>query len=154
MNENVKKNLLTGDKFMPELHLRQTGFTYSACRPFPEHRQRIQTFKETGNLSYIFKNELDKAYFAQYAEYGDGKDIGKKTISNKILKDYEISINPKDDGYQRRLRSMVYKFFDKKTGSRTNKNEVLVQELNKPSIKKFERRKMYARFKVNVWATD
>ena len=63
MNEIVNKFLAAGDKFMPEMHLKQPRFTYSACGPFTKNRERIQEFKETGEKSYIYKNELDKAYF-------------------------------------------------------------------------------------------
>ena len=95
MNEVVNKYLLTGDKSMPELHLRQPRFTYRACGPFTKHRLRIQKFRETGNSKHIYKNELDKAYFAHDAAYSDSKDLAKKTISEKILKvrAYEIAIN-------------------------------------------------------------
>ena len=54
MNEIVNKFLLTGDKFMPEMHLKQPGFTYSACGPFTKNKERIQKFKETGDTKYIF----------------------------------------------------------------------------------------------------
>ena len=67
---------------------------------------------------------------------------------------YEIARNCKYDGYQRALAGMVYNFFDKKTGSRVSVNEQLAQELHKPAIKKFKRRKVYARFKDNIWAAD
>ena len=63
MNEIVYKFLLAGDKFMPEMHLKQPGFTYNACGPFAKNKERIQKFKETGDKSYIYKNELDKACF-------------------------------------------------------------------------------------------
>ena len=53
MNEIVNKFLLVGDKFMPEMHSRQPGFTYSACVPFTKNKERIQKFKETGDTSYI-----------------------------------------------------------------------------------------------------
>ena len=59
----INKISLIGDKFMPEMHLRQHGFTYSACWPFTKNKERIQEFKETGNLRYICQNELDKACF-------------------------------------------------------------------------------------------
>ena len=59
MNEIVNKFLLAGDKFMPEVHLKQPGFTYSACGPFTKNKGRIQKFKETGDTRYIYKNELD-----------------------------------------------------------------------------------------------
>ena len=63
MNIMVNKFLLAGDKFMLEMHLRQPGFTYTACGPFTQSKERIQRFKETGDTSYIYKNELDKACF-------------------------------------------------------------------------------------------
>ena len=63
MDEIVNKLLLAGDKFMPEMHLKQPGFTYSACGPFTKNKERIQKFKETGDTTYIYKNEIDKACF-------------------------------------------------------------------------------------------
>ena len=63
MNKVVNKFLLSGDKFMPEIHLKQPGLTYSACGPFIKNKERIQKFKETGDTCYIYKNELDKACF-------------------------------------------------------------------------------------------
>ena len=63
MKKIVSKFLLAGDKFMPEMHLKQAGFTYSACGPNTKNKERIQIFKETGDTSYISKNELDKACF-------------------------------------------------------------------------------------------
>ena len=63
MNETVNNSLLAGDKFMPEMHLKQLGFTNIACGPFTKSKERIPKFKETGDTSYIYKNELDKACF-------------------------------------------------------------------------------------------
>ena len=63
MNEIVNKLLLAGDKFMPEMHLKQPRFTFSACGQFTKNKKRIQKFKETGDTKYIYKNELDKVYF-------------------------------------------------------------------------------------------
>ena len=63
MNDIIHKVLLAGDKCMPEMHLRQPGFTYNACGPFTKNKQRIQKFKETGDSRYIYKNELDKVCF-------------------------------------------------------------------------------------------
>ena len=63
MNEIVNKFLLAGNKFMPVMHLKQPGFTYSACGPFTKNKERIQKFKKTGDTSHIYKNELDKACF-------------------------------------------------------------------------------------------
>ena len=52
------------EKCMTELHLKQPGFTYSACVPFTKHRERIKKFRETSNLKDLYKNELYKACFA------------------------------------------------------------------------------------------
>ena len=116
INKIVNKFLLAGDKFMPEMHLKQLGVTYSACRPFTKNKERVQKFKETGDTSYIYKNELDKACFQHDMAYGDFKDLKRRTASDKILRDktFNVAKNPKYDGYQRGLASIVYKFFDKK----------------------------------------
>ena len=55
MNEIVNKFLLAGDKFMPEMHLRQPGFTYSVCVPFTKNKERIKKCKETGDAKYMIK---------------------------------------------------------------------------------------------------
>ena len=86
MNEIVNKFLLARDKFMLETHLKQPGFTYSACEPFTKDKEGIQKFKETGDISYIYKNELDKSYFQHDMAYGDFKNL-KRTASDKILRD-------------------------------------------------------------------
>ena len=137
---------------MPQLHLKQTGFTYSACGPFTKHRERIQKFRETVKLKYLYRNELDKACFTHDAAFSDSKDLAKRTISDKIFKDraYEIARNRSYDGYQRALASMAYKFFDKKAVLGISVNEQLAEELHKPVIKKFKRRKAYARFKDTI----
>ena len=110
---------------MPELHLKKPGFTYSNCGPLTKHHERIQKCRETGNLKHLYRNELDKACIAHDAAYSDSKYLAKKTISDKILKDraYEIARNYNYDGYQKVLASMVYKFFDKKTGLGGSVNE-------------------------------
>ena len=167
MNNTINKLLLTGDKFMPEIHLRQPQFTYSACGPFTKHEQRIQKFKETGDTNYIYKNELDKACFVHDAAYSDSKDLTKRTVADKILKNkaFDIAKDPKYDGYQRGLASMVYKFFDSKVASPDKKsvgsgaklipqNEQLAEELHKPIIRKFKKRKVYSAFKDNIWGVD
>ena len=150
---------------MPEMHLRQLQFTYSACGLFTKHKQRIQKFKETGDTNYIYKNELDNACFAHDAAYSDSKDLTKRTAADKILRNraFNIAKDPKHDGYQRGLASMVYNFFDKKSkgsGAKhvntklTPQNQQLAEELHKPIIKKFEKRKVYAAFKDNIWGAD
>ena len=167
MNNTLNKLLLAGDKFMPEIHLRQPQFTYSACRPFTKHEQRIQKFKETGDTNYVYKNELDKACFVHDAAYSDSKDLTKRTVADKILKNkaFDIAKDPKYDGYQRGLAFMVYKFFDSKVASPDKKSigsgakltsqiEQLAEELHKPIIRKFKKRKVYSAFKDNIWGAD
>ena len=117
MYEIINKFLLVGDKFIPEMHLKQPGFTYSSCGPLTKNKQRIEKFMKTGNTDFIWKNELDKACFQHDMAYGKSKDLVKRTQSDKVLRDkaFKIVSDPKYDGYQRGLASMVYKFFDKKS---------------------------------------
>ena len=172
MDNTINKFLLAGDKFMPEIHLRQPQFTYSACRPFTKHKQRIQKFKETGDTNYIYKNELDKACFTHDAAYSDSKDLTKRTVADKILKNraFNIAKDQKYDVCQRGLASLVYKIFDSKVASPDKKsvgsgakhvntklapqNEQLGEELHKPIIRKFEKRMVHAAFKDNIWGAD
>ena len=63
MNAIINKFLLVGDRFMPEMHLGQPGFTYSACGPFPKTKERIKKFMQSGNTDFIYRNEVDKACF-------------------------------------------------------------------------------------------
>ena len=125
MNETVHKFLLAGDKFMPKMHLRQHGFTHSACGPFTKNKERIQNVKETGDSRYIYPNELDKASFKRDMAYGDFKDLTRRTASDKIFREkaFNIAKNPKYDGCQRGLASIVYKLFHKITSGSGIKNE-------------------------------
>ena len=157
MNEIVNKFLLAGDNFMPEMHLKQPAFTYSACGPFTKNKERIKKIRETGDTSYIYKNELDKACFQHDMAYCDFKDLKRRTASDKIWSDkaFNIAKNPKYDSYQRGLASMVYKFFDKRSAGSgvdilSEFNEQLAKELHKPIIRKFKKRKFYSGFRDNI----
>ena len=168
MNNIINKFLLAADKFMPEMHLRQPQFVYSACGLFTRHKERIKEFKRTADTRYIYRNELNKACFQHDSFYADHKDLINRTEADKFLRDkaYDIASNPEYDGYQRGLASMVYKFFDKKsTGSGivrdTTKSSSLersssisADELHKPIINKFNKRKVYSQFKDNIWGVD
>ena len=148
MNEIANKFLLVRDKCLPEIHLKQLGFTYSACGPFTKNKEGIEKFMQTGNTNFIYKNELDKACFQHDMAYGKSKDLIKRTQSDKVLKDkaFKIASDPKYDGYQRGLASMVYKFFDKKSkgsGIINESNYQLANELHKPVIRKFKKRKVH-----------
>ena len=129
-------------------------FPGSACGLFTKNKQRIQKFMQTEDTNYIYKNKLDKACFQHDMAYGKYKDLDKKTQSDKVLKDkaFEIANNPKYDGYQRGLASIVYKVFDKKSKVTGIKNEIkenqqLANELHKPTIRKLQKRKVYSSFK-------
>ena len=165
INNIINKFLLAGDKFMPEMQLRQPQFSYRACGPFTKHKQRIQKFKETGDTNYICKNELDKACFVHDSAYSNSKDLIKRTVADKILKNkaFNIAKDQKYDEYQRGLASMFYKFLDEKSEGSGAKhvntklipqNEQLADELHKPIIRKFKNRKVYSTSKNNIWAAD
>ena len=75
INNIINKFLLAGDKFMPESHLRQPEFVYSACSPFTAHNERIKKFKQIGDTRY--RNELNKACFQHDSAYTDKEQIDK-----------------------------------------------------------------------------
>ena len=159
MNEIINKILLTGDKFMPEMHLREPRFTCSACGPFTKNKERVRKFMQTGNTDFIYKNELNKACFQHDMAYGKAKDLVRRTQSDKVLRDkaFKIASDPKYDGYQRGLASMVYKFFDKKSsgsGIINEANHQLANELHQPIIRKFKKRKVYSSYRDNIWGID
>ena len=175
MNNIINRFLLADDKFMPEMHLKQPQFVYSACGPFTRQEERIKKFKQIGDTRYVYRNELDKACFRQDSAYADHKDLINRTKSDKVLRDkaYDIASNPEYDGYQRSLASMVYKYFDKKataepsakhvmgsgikkdpTKSAARSSLILADELHKLVIKKFNKRKVYSQFKDNIWGVD
>ena len=179
MNNVINKFLLAGHKFMPEMHLRQPQFVYSACGPFTRHKERIKEFKRTGDTRYIYRNELDKACFQHDSAYADHKDLINRTEADKVFKDkaYDTASNPEYDGYQRGLASMGYKFFDKKstagptaepsslerTGSGiatagpsalARSSSILADEPYKPITNKFNKGKVYSQFKDNIWGVD
>ena len=163
----MSKFLLVGDKFMPEMHLKQRGFTYSACGPFIRSKDRIEQFVQTGNTDFIYRNESDNARFEHDMAYAKSKDLAKRTQSDKALRDkvFKIAIDRKYDGYQRGLASMVYKFFDKNSigngvaASLANKSATepiyqLANELHRQIFRKFKRQKFYSSFRDNIWGVD
>ena len=129
MNETVNNFILASDKFMHEMHLKQPGFTYSACGPFIKNKERIEKFMQTGNTEFLYRNELDKACFQHDMAYGQSKDLAKRTQSDKVFRDkvFKIASDPKYDGYQKGLASMVYKFFDKRSSGSGIANELNFQ---------------------------
>ena len=103
MNEIVNTFLLVGDKFMPKMHLKQPGFTYSACCLFTKNKERIEKFTQTGNTNFIYKKELDKPCLQHNMAYDKSKYLTKRTQSDKVLRDkaFEIASDLKYEGYQR-----------------------------------------------------
>ena len=137
---------------------KQPGFAYSPSGQFTKTKQRIQKFKETGDTNYVYKNELNEACLRHDVAYGDFKDLARRAASDKVLIDkaFNTAKNPKYDGYQRGIASMVYKFFDKNSkGSGVNthaNNKIkqnqrtlhlathqLAEQLHKPIIKKLKK---------------
>ena len=106
---------------MAKMHLRQSdslnksGFIYSACRPCTKNKERKKN-KKKRDWRYNHQNEPEKACFQHEMAYADFEDVVRRTTSNKILHDkaFNIAKNPKFDGYQRKLASAVYNFFNKK----------------------------------------
>ena len=92
MNDTINKFLLARGRFMPEMHLRQPKFTYSACGPFTKSKDTIQKFKETGGSRYIYRNELEKTCFQHDIAYGDFKDLPKGTAADKVSRDKAFNI--------------------------------------------------------------
>ena len=160
MNEIVNKFLLSGEKFMPEMHLKQSGFAYSAYGPFTRNKERIEKFMQKGNTDLIYRNEPDEACFQHGMVYSKSKDLAKRTRLDKVLRDnaFKIASDPKYGGYQRGLASVVYMFFDKKSSgtgvatslsnkSATESNSQLENELHRQIIRKFKRQKVYSSFR-------
>ena len=150
----LKKYQMNGivNKILSEMHLKQPGFRYSACGPF--NKKIMKNFKDTGDSTYIYQNELDKACFQYDMAYGDLKDLTRRTTADKVLPDkaFNIAKNPKYDRYQRG-------FFDEKTSDGIIKNEVmsnkeLSEELHRLIFSKLERRKVCSPFIDNIWAAD
>ena len=129
------------------MHLKQLGFTYSAGDPFTKNKERIEKFMQTVNTDFIYRNELDKACFQHDMAYGKSKDLIRRTQSDRVLKNkaFEIASDPKYDGYQRGLASVVYKLYDKKSkGSNINEPSYkLANELHKPIIRKFKKKSLF-----------
>ena len=114
---------------------------------------------QAGSTNFIYENELDKACFQHDTAYGKSKDLAKRSQSDKVLRDkaFKIASYPKYDDYQRGLASMVYKIFDKKSsgsGIANEPNYQLANELHKPIIRKFKKRKVYSSFRDNIWGVD
>ena len=117
MNEIVNKFLLAGDKFMPDMHLRQSGFSYISCRSFPKNKRGIKNLKKQEIQDTIInKRKLDKTCLQNNIFYGDFKDFFIRAASDKVLCDkaFNFAENPKFGGFQRELATAVYERFDKK----------------------------------------
>ena len=114
---------------------------------------------QTGNTDFIYRNDLDKDCFQLDMAYCKSKDLTNRTESDKVLREnaFKIASDPKYDGYQRGIASMVYKFFDKKSsgsGVANESNYHLAIELHKHIIRKFRRRNVYSSFRDNIWGVD
>ena len=145
MNETVNKFFLEREKFIPEIHLKQPGFTYSACGLFTKNKERIQKNFQTGNTGYIYKNNLDKACSQYDMAYGKYKDLTKRTESHKVLREIwwvwkRVSFND-------------LQVFDKNSKFQIS-NQQLADELHKSIIRKFKKQSVYSSFKNNICGAD
>ena len=147
MNSIANKFLLAEYKFMPEMHLRQSRFTYSACESFTKNKKLIHKFEEKGDWRYIYQSELGKACLQHGIAYGDFEDLIMRKTWDEILRDkaFDIANDPKYDQYQRGIASMVYKIFNEKTAGDAVKNEAmenkeLGEKLLKSIIRIFKKR--------------
>ena len=142
--EVVNKFLLAGNKFMPEIHLKQPGFTYGACVSFTKNKWRIQKFKETVDSRYINKNQLDKAFFQHDMVDGHFKDLAKRTASAKFheikhLQLLEIlnMIDIKEVLNLSFINMLIRKTKGCGIKSEFKQNQQLAEELHKPIIRNF-----------------
>ena len=155
--------MLVGDKYLPEMHLKQPGFAYSASGPFTKNKERIKKIMQKGNADLIYRNELDQACFQHDMAYGKSNDLAKRTQSDKFFA-FKIASDPKYDGYQRGLASTVYMFFDKTSSSidktsasgvaATEPNYQLANELYKQIIRIFQKRRVYSSFRDDICGVD
>ena len=149
---------------MPEMHLWDTKVKkYSDCGPFTRHQKRTDMFMKDGRLSHILKNKLDAACFQHDSAYAKYKDRLNRKQSDIVLKNkaLKIATDPRVNGCQRGIAAMVYKIFNERTKGSGIKNKgnlhvnsQLAEELHKPIIKNFKRRKVYFSFKDNIWGVD
>ena len=140
---------------MPELHLVDPIVKkYSVCGAFTKHTKRIQNFMQDCKLSHIYKDNLDKACFQHDMTYNKYEDLKGRTQSDIVLKNkaFKIASDPKYNGYERALASMVWYFFDKKSKGSGLENKELANERLKPITRKFKKRKLYSSFKDNIWS--
>ena len=131
------------------MHSRLSAFTYSACGPFTKNKERIRKIKERRDSKCIY----------QIIAYGDS-DLTRRTAADKVLcnKTFNIAKNRNNNGYQHGPASMAYKSFNKKASDNAVKNdtqnEELSTELNKPIVKKFEKRKVHSASLDTIWGAD
>ena len=157
----INRSLLIGDKFMPEMHLwYPKAKKYSACGPFTRHQQIINDFMKDGRISHIAKNKLDAACFQHDSAHKKYKDSLNRKNSHVVLKNkaLKIATDPRVNRFQSSLAAMVYNFFNERTKrlglnfvKNSLNNEILAEELHKPIIRNFKRRKVYSSFKDNIW---
>ena len=148
------------DTFMLEMHLRQLGFTYSACGPLPKKKEKMQKLKETGDLRHIYQNELDKSCFQHDMAYGDFKDLPRKAASDKVLRDKAFNLLKTQNMMNMyiELHQWFIHFLIKSLPtfikSKIISNQELAEKLHKLIIRKFENRKVYLSLKDNIWGVD
>ena len=145
---------------MPEIHLKQPGFTYSACGPFTNNKERVKKNKETWDSRYIYQNELDKVCFQHSISSEDFKNLNRRRAAEEVLCDkaFNIAKNPTYDRNVKLLQWFINFYIKKIPGGRSKNenifNEELTKELRKQIIRKLDRRKVYSSFIDNIWGAD
>ena len=134
------------DKFLPEMHLKQYSFIYSAGGPFTKNSERIGKFMQTENADNIYKNDLDKACFQHYMAYGKYRFEKKNRIRQNFKRQSFRNCNQcKIWWLSKRISLMMYKSFDKKSTGRGIKNEIkknqqLANQLHKSTVRMFKKK--------------
>ena len=116
MNEIVNTFLLAGEKIVPEMHVKQSVLTYSACGPFTKNKKKIDKIMQSRNTDFIYWNELDKACFQHDMAYGKSKDLAKRTQSDKVLRNkvFKIVSDAKYDDSNELHQQIITKFKEEK----------------------------------------
>ena len=150
MNEIGNKFLPIGDKLMPGMHLKQPGFTYRACGPFPKNKKRIEKFMQTGNMEYIYKNDLEKAYFQHDMAYGNG--LSFLGMQKKRL-DYKDKVNLKfmtsQPGEQIKVHILLN--MSRIKGNKTMKFGQLIEYLERNKRKTMQKMRQVNSFQITFF---
>ena len=139
------------------MHLKQPGLIYSTCGPFNKIKKIIQKFKETGDSTYIYQNELEKACFQRDISHGDFQELTRRAVPDQIIIDKlsNIAKNPKYYQCPEGLASMVSNFFDKTVFGSSIKNANISaknqqQNYTNQLLENLRKRQVYSSFRDKI----